>query len=106
MKFNNSNNYDIFIEKFDFIGKPVFLYNDNSVSYTEIKDLALKNTNLKSIQHKYIVSKEQATMLAKHTFYNECRPYNKIRLRTNNMPFLELEDVIKLDFKNIMVIFR
>lgn len=99
VKFNNNTDKDIFIEKFEFTGKPISIYNDNSVSYTEVKNLSIKNTNLKVVQHKYIISKEQATMLAKHTFYNECRPYNKIRLRTNNLPFLELEDVIKLDFK-------
>ena len=99
VKFNNSNNYDIFIKKFVFLGKPLNKTTENSILYTEKTDISDKNTYLKTVSYKYIVSKEQATELAKHTYYNECRDYNKVKLKTNNMPFLELEDVIKLDFK-------
>lgn len=99
VRFNNSQNFDIYLKTFSFQGKPVETYIDNAITYTEMPNLQEKNTNIKQVQYKYIVSKEQATDIAKHTYYNECRRYNKVKLRTNNMPFLELEDIIKLDFK-------
>lgn len=99
VKFNNNTNQDVYITKFEFMGKPLSIYSNNTVTYTEYKGLTAKDTNLKSVSYKYIVSKAQAISVAKHTFYNECRTYNLIKLRTNNMPFLELEDIIKLDFK-------
>lgn len=99
VKFHNPNNYDIYIKKFAFIGKPINQSNENAILYTENINLNDKNTHLKTVSYKYIVSKLQATEIAKHTYYNECRSYDKVRLKTNNMPFLELEDVINLDFK-------
>ena len=99
LKFNNRTDKDIFIKKFSFTGRPVTKFNDNSIFYTENKKLTEKNTNIKTVNYNYIVDKTQAIELSKHTFYNECRPYRTIKLRTNNMPFLELEDIIKVDFK-------
>lgn len=99
VRFNNNTNKDIFIEKFEFKGKPIVEYKDNEVSYAEDTTLTNKNTSLKVVSYKYIQSKEQARAIAKHTFYNECRDYTTVKLRTNNCPFLKLEDVINLDFK-------
>lgn len=99
VRFFNPTNNDVFIKTFKFRGKPIINYKDNSVSYTEIKDLKENEINLKSVSNEYVTSKEQALELAKHTYYNECRTYNKIKLKTNNVPFLALEDTIKLDYK-------
>lgn len=99
LKFNNSKNHDIFIKEFKFLGRPVIKTNENSIFYTEHTKLKDNEVNLKTYSFKHVVNKEQATELAKHTFYNECREYKTIKLRVNNMPFLELEDVINLDFK-------
>lgn len=99
IKFNNTSNKDIFIRSFKFLGRPLIKYKDNVVSYTESKFLNDNNTNIKSVDYKYIMSEKQALLMAKHTYYNECRNYSTLKLRTNNMPFLELEDVINVDFK-------
>lgn len=100
VKFNNSNDFDIFVEEFSFSGKQLFEYKDNSITYTERKIDNIAE-NLKSVSFEYVVNQKQATELAKHTYYNECRPYKKLKLKTNNLPFLELEDVINIDFKNV-----
>lgn len=99
VKFNNNNDFDIYIKKFAFKGRAITRYNENSIFYTEDTNLQDKQTNLKSVNLKFVSSKGQAIDLAKHTYYNECRPYKTVKLRTNNMPFLELEDVINLDYK-------
>ena len=99
LKLNNTTNKDIFIKEFKLQGRPILMFNNNTVSYTEIRNLKQEDMSIKTVGYKYIMSKEQATEMAKHTYYNECRDYNTIKLRANNMPFLELEDVIKLDFK-------
>ena len=99
LKLNNTTNKDIFIKEFKLQGRPILTFNNNTVSYTEIRNLKQEDMSIKTVGYKYIMSKEQATEMAKHTYYNECRDYNTIKLRANNMPFLELEDVIKLDFK-------
>ena len=99
LKLNNTTNKDIFIKEFKLQGRPILTFNNNTVSYTEIRNLKQENMSIKTVSYKYITSREQATEMAKHTYYNECRDYNTIKLRANNMPFLELEDVIKLDFK-------
>ena len=96
LKFNNSKNYEIFIEKFKFFANPIIKFKNNYIIYTEIKNLT--NYNIKTVDNQYINSKEQATEIAKHTYYNECRAYSRIKLQTNNMPFLELEDVVHLDY--------
>lgn len=100
VKFNNSKDFDIFIEDFSFYGQQILEYKDNSITYTERK-LDNLAENLKSVSFEYIVNQKQATELAKHTYYNECRSYKKLKLKTNNLPFLELEDVINIDFKDI-----
>lgn len=96
LKFNNSKDYDIFIKEFKIYGNPLLNFKDNSVLYTEIK--GLKDYNIKQVSNRYINSKELATEIAKHTYYNECRPYSRVKLQTNNMPFLELEDIVHLDY--------
>lgn len=47
VKFNNPNNYDIFIKKFAFKGKPITKFNENSIFYTEETSLKENETNLK-----------------------------------------------------------
>lgn len=68
------------------------------IGYTEEKGLDYRNTNIKNVSYRYVNNKNQAIDLAKHTYYNECRQYNIIKLRTNNLPFLELEDIVKVDY--------
>lgn len=53
VKFNNPNNYDIFIKKFAFKGKPITKFNENSIFYTEETSLKENETNLKSLNFKY-----------------------------------------------------
>lgn len=96
LKFNNSKDHDIFIKEFKIYANPLLNFKDNSILYTEIKDL--KDYNIKQVSNRYINSKELATEIAKHTYYNECRPYSRVKLQTNNMPFLELEDIVHLDY--------
>lgn len=96
LRFNNRNDYDIFIKEFKIYGNPITNYKDNSILYTEIK--GIKDYNLKQVSNKYINSKELATEIAKHTYYNECRTYSRVKLQTNNMPFLSLEDIVHLDY--------
>lgn len=96
LRFNNKNDYDIFIKEFKIYGNPITNYKDNSILYTEIK--GIKDYNLKQVTNKYINSKELATEIAKHTYYNECRTYSRVKLQTNNMPFLSLEDIVHLDY--------
>lgn len=96
LRFNNRNNFDIFIKEFKIYGNPITNFKDNSILYTEIK--GIKDYNLKQVSNKYINSKELATEIAKHTYYNECRTYSRVKLQTNNMPFLSLEDIVHLDY--------
>lgn len=96
LRFNNRNDYDIFIKEFKIYGNPITSFKDNSILYTEIK--GIKDYNLKQVTNKYINSKELATEIAKHTYYNECRTYSRVKLQTNNMPFLSLEDIVHLDY--------
>lgn len=96
LRFNNKNNYDIYIKEFKIYGNPITSFKDNSILYTEIK--GIKDYNLKQVTNKYINSKELATEIAKHTYYNECRTYSRVKLQTNNMPFLSLEDIVHLDY--------
>lgn len=97
LRFNNKNDYDIYIKEFKIYGNPITSFKDNSILYTEIK--GIKDYNLKQVTNKYINSKELATEIAKHTYYNECRTYSRVKLQTNNMPFLSLEDIVHLDYK-------
>ncbi|WP_288866808.1 hypothetical protein [uncultured Sneathia sp.] len=96
LRFNNKNDYDIYIKEFKIYGDPITSFKDNSILYTEIK--GIKDYNLKQVTNKYINSKELATEIAKHTYYNECRTYSRVKLQTNNMPFLSLEDIVHLDY--------
>lgn len=96
LRFNNRDNFDIFIKEFKIYGNPITNFKDNSILYTEIK--GIKDYNLKQVSNKYINSKELATEIAKHTYYNECRTYSRVKLQTNNMPFLSLEDIVHLDY--------
>lgn len=96
LRFNNKNDYDIYIKEFKIYGNPITSFKDNSILYTEIK--GIKDYNLKQVSNKYINSKELATEIAKHTYYNECRTYSRVKLQTNNMPFLSLEDIVHLDY--------
>lgn len=96
LRFNNKNDYDIYIKEFKIYGDPITSFKDNSILYTEIK--GIKDYNLKQVSNKYINSKELATEIAKHTYYNECRTYSRVKLQTNNMPFLSLEDIVHLDY--------
>lgn len=86
----------IYIQAFKIIGTLVEEYKDNSIIYYENKE---EIENIKNVSYRYIVNKEQAKEVAKHTFYNECRDSVEYTLRTNNLPFLELEDIIELDYK-------
>lgn len=96
LRFNNRDNFDIFIKEFKIYGNPITNFKDNSILYTEIK--GIKDYNLKQVSNKYINSKELATEIVKHTYYNECRTYSRVKLQTNNMPFLSLEDIVHLDY--------
>lgn len=97
VKFDNSKDYDVYLKEFKFKGQELIEFKNDTVSYSETIN-TIENKNTLNINYKYIYSQELALEIAKHTFYNQCRPYNTIKLKTNNIPFLELEDIITLDF--------
>lgn len=94
----NPSEQDIYIEKFLIKGLPFYINEGNKVTYTENKNLDDNNTNLKSFNNEYVLDKRQAKELSKYIYYNECRDYFKISLTTNNLPFLELEQVINVNY--------
>lgn len=100
VKFLNPNNFDIFIEKFKLYGEPIFEYSGSSTTYTE-KILQEHEIELKSIDNKYIQELRLAQSVAKYSYFMNCRDYKKYKLICNSVPFLELEDVIKLKYGEI-----
>lgn len=99
LRFWNSKDYDIFIEKFKILGEPIKEIKDNSVSYTEYK-LEEINYNLLEVNNKYINTHTQAKEVTKYTYFKNCREYNLYKFECNSLPFLELEDVLTLNFRN------
>lgn len=99
LRFWNLNDYDIFIEKFKIYGEPVKEIKDNVVSYSEynLEDI---NYNTLNINNKYINVYYQAQEVAKYKYYENCREYNQYKFETNSLPFLELEDVVTINFRN------
>nr|DAN82275.1 MAG TPA: hypothetical protein [Bacteriophage sp.] len=97
VKFLNPHGFDIFIEKFKLYGEPVFEYEGSNVTYTE-KVLKEHEIELKSIENKYVQELRHAQVTAKYSYFLNCRNVKKFKLVCNSVPFLELEDVIKLKY--------
>ena len=97
VKFLNPNNFDIFIEKFKIYGEPIKLYENNTVSYTE-KVLEEHEVELYTFENKYLQELRHAQEVAKYLYYINCRDEKHYKLIVNNVPFLELQDVVTLSF--------
>ncbi len=100
VKFLNPNNFDIFIEKFKIYGEPVKIYEGNKVSYTE-KVLQEHEIELYSLENKYIQDMRLAQQVARYLYFQNCRDKTIYKMIVNSVPFLELQDVVKLDFEGV-----
>ena len=100
IKFFNHTASDIFIEKFKLYGEPIKVYEGNTVTYTE-KNLADHEIELYTYDNKYIQDIRLAQSVARYLYFKNCREKVTHKMRTNSIPFLELQDVIKLDFEDI-----
>lgn len=99
LRFWNDREYDVFIEKFKIYGEPIKEIKNNSVSYTEY-NLDEINYNTLEINNQYINTHKQAREVAKYTYFKNCREYNLYKFEINSLPFLELEDVVTLNFRS------
>lgn len=100
VKFFNHTTSDIFIEKFKLYGEPIKVYSGNTVTYTE-KNLADHEIELYTYENKYVQDIRLAQSVARYLYFKNCREKTTYKMRTNSIPFLELQDVIKLDFEDI-----
>ena len=99
VKFLNTSETDIFIEKFKIYGEPIKLYENNTVSYTE-KVLEDHEVELYTYENKYVQELRHAQEVAKYLYYINCREQKHYKLIVNAAPFLELEDVVNLKFED------
>ena len=100
VKFFNHTASDIFIEKFKIYGEPIKVYTGNKVTYTE-KNLADHEIELHTYENKYVQDIRLAQSVARYLYFKNCREKTTHKMRTNTVPFLELQDVIKLEFEDI-----
>ena len=100
IKFFNPNSFDIFIEKFKIYGEPIKIYEDNKVSYTE-KNLADHEVELYSLDNKYIQDMRLAQEVSQYLYFRDCRDKTIYKMIINSVPFMELQDVMRLDFEDI-----
>lgn len=100
IKFFNHTASDIFIEKFKLYGEPIKVYTGNTVTYTE-KNLADHEIELHTYENKYVQDIRLAQSVARYLYFKNCREKITHKMRTNSIPFLELQDVIKLDFEDL-----
>ena len=100
VKFFNHTTSDIFIEKFKLYGEPIKVYEGNTVTYTE-KNLADHEIELYTYDNKYIQDIRLAQSVARYLYFKNCREKTTHKMRTNSIPFLELQDVVKLDFEEL-----
>ncbi len=100
IKFLNTKNFDIFIEKFKIYGQPIYEYEGNKVYYTE-KKLESHEVELKTISNKYIQELRLAQENSKYNYFINCRNFNKYSLVCNSIPFIELEDVVNIDYGDL-----
>ncbi len=100
IKFFNHTATDIFIEKFKLYGEPIKIYEGNTVTYTE-KNLADHEIELHTYDNKYVQDIRLAQSVARYLYFKNCREKVTNKMRSNSVPFLELQDVVKLDFEDI-----
>ena len=100
VKFFNHTASDIFIEKFKLYGEPIKVYEGNTVTYTE-KNLADHEIELYTYENKYVQDIRLAQSVARYLYFKNCREKTTHKMRTNSIPFLELQDVVKIDFEEL-----
>ncbi len=101
LRFWNSNDYEVFVEKFKIYGEPIKEFKDNEISYTEKLKGDELEYNILSINNKYINTHKLAQNIAKYKYFLNCREIEKYKFVVNSIPFIELEDVIYLDYCGI-----
>ena len=99
VKFSNSLNQDIFLEKFKILGQPIKSFDGSNVTYTE-KPLAENQVELLTVSNKYVQEMRLAQELAMYSYFTGCRKSKRYKLKINNAYFLELDQVVELDFMN------
>ena len=100
IKFFNHTDTDIFIERFKLYGEPIKIYEGNTVTYTE-KNLADHEIELYTYDNKYVQDIRLAQSVARYLYFKNCREKTTHKMKMNSIPFLELQDVVKLDFEEL-----
>ncbi|WP_064608619.1 fibronectin type III domain-containing protein [Streptobacillus moniliformis] len=97
----NDKDKEVFIEKFKIYGIPIKELKDNTVKYSEVKKDNELDYNILNIKNKYINDNRLAVEISKYKYFSNCRKVNTYKLVCNSIPFIELEDVIYLEYEKI-----